>query len=83
MASAHPFHPTARGTPHAQTFNYGVYGVGRIGKVHANIVARKDSVVALGDDVSTAVVAAKANSPPQTCRHSPIRRHGPRHDRST
>lgn len=41
------------------TFRYGVYGVGRIGKVHAAIVQEQgQQVVAIGDDVQAAVEAA-------------------------
>ena len=41
-------------------FRYGVYGVGRIGRVHAAIVKEQgQQIVALGDDVQAAVVAAK------------------------
>ncbi len=41
-------------------FNYGVYGVGRIGKVHAAIVQEQGQrIVALGDDVQAAVEAAQ------------------------
>lgn len=41
-------------------FKYGVYGVGRIGKVHAAIVQEQGhQIVALGDDVQAAVVAAQ------------------------
>ena len=41
-------------------FSYGVYGAGRIGKVHANIVKEQgQQIVALGDDVQAAVVAAQ------------------------
>jgi myo-inositol 2-dehydrogenase/D-chiro-inositol 1-dehydrogenase len=43
----------------SRTFNYGVYGVGRIGKVHAAIVREQGQrIVALGDDVQAAVTAA-------------------------
>lgn len=42
-------------------FKYGVYGVGRIGKVHAAIVQEQGhQLAALGDDVPAAVAAAKA-----------------------
>ncbi|MCB9452827.1 MAG: Gfo/Idh/MocA family oxidoreductase [Anaerolineaceae bacterium] len=41
-------------------FKYGVYGVGRIGKVHAGIVMEQGQpVIAIGDDVQEAVVAAQ------------------------
>lgn len=41
-------------------FRYGVYGVGRIGKVHAAIVHEQGhQIVALGDDVPAAVAAAQ------------------------
>jgi myo-inositol 2-dehydrogenase / D-chiro-inositol 1-dehydrogenase len=44
----------------SRSFNYGVYGVGRIGKVHAAIVREQGQrIVALGDDVQAAVVAAQ------------------------
>lgn len=40
-------------------FNYGVYGVGRIGKVHASIVREQGHhIVAIGDDVQAAVEVA-------------------------
>lgn len=43
-----------------KTFNYGVYGLGRIGKVHAAIVKEQGQhIVALGDDVQAAIVAAR------------------------
>lgn len=42
-----------------KTFRYGVYGVGRIGKVHASIVQNQGhQVVAIGDDEPAAVDAA-------------------------
>lgn len=41
-------------------FKYGVYGLGRIGKVHAAIVREQGhQIVALGDDEQAAVAAAK------------------------
>ena len=44
----------------SKKFNYGVYGLGRIGKVHAAIVKEQgQQIVAIGDDVQTAVVAAQ------------------------
>ena len=44
----------------SKTFNYGVYGLGRIGKVHAAIVKEQgQQIVAMGDDVQAAVVAAQ------------------------
>src|SRR5215467_3048286 len=44
----------------SKKFNYGVYGVGRIGKVHAAIVQDQGhQIVAIGDDVQAAVVAAQ------------------------
>lgn len=44
----------------SRVFKYGVYGVGRIGKVHANIVREQGhQVVAIGDEVQDAVVAAQ------------------------
>lgn len=44
----------------SKTFRYGVYGVGRIGKVHAAIVQEQGhQIVAIGDDVQAAVVAAQ------------------------
>lgn len=44
----------------SKPFRYGVYGVGRIGKVHAAIVQEQgQQVVALGDDVQAAVVDAQ------------------------
>ena len=42
-------------------FKYGVYGLGRIGKVHAAIVQEQGhQIVALGDDEQAAVAAAQA-----------------------
>jgi len=42
-----------------KAYKYGVYGVGRIGKVHASIVQEQGhQVVAIGDDEQAAVVAA-------------------------
>jgi predicted dehydrogenase len=44
----------------SKKFNYGVYGVGRIGKVHAAIVQEQEQrIVAIGDDVQAAIVAAQ------------------------
>jgi myo-inositol 2-dehydrogenase / D-chiro-inositol 1-dehydrogenase len=44
----------------SKKFNYGVYGLGRIGKVHARIVKEQgQQIVAIGDDVQAAVVAAQ------------------------
>src|ERR671925_497893 len=41
-------------------FSYGVYGLGRIGKVHAAIVKEQGQhIVAIGDDVTAAIVAAQ------------------------
>ena len=43
-----------------KTYKYGVYGIGRIGKVHASIVQDQGhQIVAIGDDVQAAVVAAQ------------------------
>lgn len=43
-----------------KTYKYGVYGVGRIGKVHAAIVQEQGhQIVAIGDDVEAAVIAAQ------------------------
>lgn len=64
----------------SKQFNYGVYGVGRIGKVHASIVREQGHrLVALGDDVQTAVIVAQAelelpsiptfNHPEEMVRH--------------
>ena len=40
-------------------FNYGIYGIGRIGKVHADILhAQGQHVIAIGDDEKTAITAA-------------------------
>ena len=40
----------------SKKFNYGVYGVGRIGRVHAAIVQEQGQrIVAIGDDVQAAV----------------------------
>src|SRR5262245_48066334 len=45
----------------SKTYKYGVYGVGRIGKVHASIVQNQGhQIVAIGDDVQAAVEAAQA-----------------------
>lgn len=42
-----------------KTFKYGVFGVGRIGKVHATIVqSQGHHIAAIGDDAPAAVVAA-------------------------
>ncbi len=44
----------------SKTVRYGVYGVGRIGRVHAAIVQEQGHrIVAIGDDVQAAVVAAQ------------------------
>ncbi len=44
----------------SNAFRYGVYGVGRIGKVHAAIVQEQgQQIVAIGDDVQAAVDAAQ------------------------
>ena len=44
-------------------FNYGVYGVGRIGKVHAAMVREQgQQIVTIGDDVQAAILAAQ-NTP--------------------
>lgn len=44
----------------SKKFNYGVYGLGRIGKVHAAIVKEQgQQIVAIGDDVHSAVVSAQ------------------------
>lgn len=44
----------------SNTYRYGVFGVGRIGKVHASIVqSQGHQIVAIGDDVQAAVVAAQ------------------------
>ena len=44
----------------SKQFCYGVYGVGRIGKVHASIVLEQGhKIVAIGDDEPTAVFAAQ------------------------
>ena len=43
----------------SKVFKYGVYGVGRIGKVHATIVIEQgQQIVAIGDDVQAAVDVA-------------------------
>lgn len=43
-----------------KTYQYGVYGVGRIGKVHAAIVQEQGhQIVTIGDDEQAAVVAAQ------------------------
>jgi predicted dehydrogenase len=42
-----------------RTYKYGVFGVGRIGKVHASIVqSQGHDIVAIGDDVQAAVETA-------------------------
>ncbi len=44
----------------SRSFRYGVYGVGRIGKVHAAIVrGQGQQIVSIGDDVQEAVVIAQ------------------------
>lgn len=44
----------------SRIFNYGVYGVGRMGKVHASIVREQGhQIVAIGDETQAAVVAAQ------------------------
>ena len=44
----------------SKTYKYGVYGVGRIGKVHAAIVREQGhQIVAIGDDAPEAVIAAQ------------------------
>ena len=41
-------------------YKYGVFGVGRIGKAHASIVQNQGhQIVAIGDNVQAAVVAAR------------------------
>lgn len=43
-----------------KTYKYGVFGVGRIGKVHASIVQQQGhQIVAIGDEVQAAVVVAQ------------------------
>lgn len=43
-----------------KTYSYGVFGVGRIGKVHAAIVQRQGhQIVAIGDEAQAAVAAAQ------------------------
>jgi myo-inositol 2-dehydrogenase/D-chiro-inositol 1-dehydrogenase len=43
-----------------RSFKYGVYGLGRIGKVHAGIVREQGhQVVAIGDDIQAATTAAQ------------------------
>ena len=40
------------------TYKYGVYGLGRIGKVHASIVQDQgQQILAIGDDIQAAIVA--------------------------
>jgi myo-inositol 2-dehydrogenase / D-chiro-inositol 1-dehydrogenase len=52
-----------------KTYKYGVYGVGRIGKVHAAIVQEQGhQIVAIGDDVPDAVLAAQAELPAASVR---------------
>lgn len=44
-----------------KTYKYGVFGVGRIGKVHASVVQNQGhQIVAIGDEVQTAVDDARA-----------------------
>lgn len=44
-----------------KTYKYGVFGVGRIGKVHASIVQNQGhQIVAIGDEAQAAVVDAQA-----------------------
>ena len=44
----------------SRVFNYGVYGVGRMGKVHASIVREQGhQIVAIGDEIQAAIVAAQ------------------------
>ena len=44
----------------SRIFNYGVYGVGRMGKVHASIVrGQGHQIVAIGDEIPAAVIAAQ------------------------
>lgn len=45
----------------SKTYKYGVFGVGRIGKVHASIVHNQGhQIVAIGDEAQAAVTAAQA-----------------------
>ncbi|HEX4949318.1 MAG TPA: Gfo/Idh/MocA family oxidoreductase, partial [Blastocatellia bacterium] len=45
----------------SKTYNYGVFGVGRIGKVHASIVRQQGhQIVAIGDEAQAAIDAAQA-----------------------
>lgn len=45
----------------SKTYKYGVFGVGRIGKVHASIVQRQGhQIVAIGDEAQAAIVDAQA-----------------------
>jgi predicted dehydrogenase len=56
------------------TFNYGVFGVGRIGRVHAAIVQEQGhNIVALGDDQQAAIDVAQAelNLPSVKTYHTP------------
>lgn len=44
----------------SKTYKYGVFGVGRIGKVHASIVQQQGhQIVAIGDEAQAAVIAAQ------------------------
>jgi myo-inositol 2-dehydrogenase/D-chiro-inositol 1-dehydrogenase len=44
----------------SKTYKYGVFGMGRIGKVHASIVQNQGhQIVAIGDDVDAAIVDAQ------------------------
>lgn len=44
----------------SKTYKYGVFGMGRIGKVHASIVQNQGhQIVAIGDDVHAAIVDAQ------------------------
>jgi len=59
----------------SRTFRYGVYGLGRIGKVHAAIVEEQGHpIVALGDDVPAAVLAAREelNAGPVDTFYDPV-----------
>ncbi|MGH9850258.1 MAG: hypothetical protein ACREBD_10510 [Blastocatellia bacterium] len=43
-----------------KTYKYGIFGVGRIGKAHASIAQNQGhQIVAIGDDVQDAVLAAQ------------------------
>jgi myo-inositol 2-dehydrogenase / D-chiro-inositol 1-dehydrogenase len=55
-----------------KTYQYGVFGVGRIGKVHASIVREQGHrIVAIGDEAQAAVAAAREELAPGDVRTFP------------